>query len=136
MSQSNCIPRYDQDAENFTPSEAASSITHEPPYYIGDTRTQSSRKSKDEGSNFSLYTYYSQADAPKFIKEVDGRGYNTQNDTYFLPSGMLYLKESGRQLNHLALFQMKKNGTGCKLSVFDPFRTYVKFTGTSSTLRS
>lgn len=67
--------RYDQDPLDFSASQAASS-----------RGGKSHAESTDDGMA-SIYSYSSARDVLQFVKEMNGRFFNTQNDTYALPSG-------------------------------------------------
>jgi hypothetical protein len=72
------IARYDQDAQNLTPSQAAASTI------------AGSYRPRDEGAPTeigSLYSYNSSRDLSQFVKESGGRYYHTQSAGYFLPTG-------------------------------------------------
>lgn len=61
--------RFDQDALNFTPSQSGTT-------YAGSTAptaTHESGNNAETSSGASVYSYDSQRDAGKFVKEVEGR---------------------------------------------------------------
>ncbi|KAG8827580.1 hypothetical protein FRC17_007792 [Serendipita sp. 399] len=84
-------PRYDQMAQNYSPSQAADSVTNTSHHRIrghpsraanvweGHTDTAATTDQN------SFYSYNSQ-DATSFVKEIDGRIFNAQSELYMMPS--------------------------------------------------
>lgn len=81
---------YQQEAQNYTPSQAAASTIYEPSAYMDDD-SRTDVTGETSASRASLYSYHSHIDVVKFVKHVDGRTYNSQNDSYFFPTGELLL---------------------------------------------
>lgn len=78
-------PRFDQPALDLSSSKAESDY---------DGFSNSHIASTDDGMG-SLYTYNSSGDVMQFVKEMNGRFFNAQNDTYVLPSGKWPLTQNG-----------------------------------------
>jgi hypothetical protein len=97
---------YEQEALNYTLSQAGTS-------YAGSAyggRTQATESTTGKESNISAYSYNSQRDVGKFVKEFEGRvshplvdnivvslahkstlqTFNVLSDTYYLPTGAFY----------------------------------------------
>ncbi|CCA67628.1 hypothetical protein PIIN_01456 [Serendipita indica DSM 11827] len=86
--------RYDQVAYNFTPSQGATS-TSGTSYYRSKRKggAWSRDPDKDDGktditatTDASFYSYHSSRDLAAFVREMDGRMFNNQNELYMLPS--------------------------------------------------
>ncbi|CAG7849049.1 SubName: Full=Uncharacterized protein {ECO:0000313/EMBL:CCA67102.1} [Serendipita indica DSM 11827] len=86
--------RLDQDAWNLTPSQSATtsyapSMANSSSSFYPTKPSAPSVAQEDDGDNksgISKYTYYSDLDAEKFIRKIEGRAYNALNETYFLPA--------------------------------------------------
>ncbi|CCA67105.1 hypothetical protein PIIN_00939 [Serendipita indica DSM 11827] len=89
--------RAEQDALNFTPSQVATTVyaasavdtsvvTSDSQYRCRADALQGHETTDDGGTTTSKYTYRSDIDAKRFIRHIEGRAYNTLNETYFLPS--------------------------------------------------
>lgn len=74
-------PKVDQDPYNLTPSQAQTT-------YYADSMAdgQSSKVDEDAQTRRSTYTYRSEADISKFIRQVHGRTINALSDQYLLPT--------------------------------------------------
>lgn len=73
------------DAPIFVPrvSQAPMNIAHDVP---GDGMTIDTASSS-KTTTASVWSFESMRDIHEFIREVNGRSYNAQNTTYFLPAG-------------------------------------------------
>ncbi|PVF95576.1 S-adenosyl-L-methionine-dependent methyltransferase [Serendipita vermifera] len=74
---------YDQEALNYTLSQAGTSYAGSA--YGGKPHATGSTTGKE--SLVSAYSYNSQRDVGKFVKEFEGRTFNVLSDTYYLPTG-------------------------------------------------
>lgn len=68
-------PRVDQSAYNYTESQAATT-------YAGSM----AETSNNDQTNVSTYSYRSNIDAARFLRQAYGRTINAVSDSYFLPS--------------------------------------------------
>lgn len=70
-------PRFDQESYNYPQSTS----TSEGMSHLGDLTESTTGR--------SVYSYQSSRDVSKYIKAEAGRIFNSQNDQYFLPTGMI-----------------------------------------------
>ncbi|KAG8751187.1 hypothetical protein FRC14_008090 [Serendipita sp. 396] len=96
-SASPCSPstyaRYDQMAQNYSSSQAATSVTGASYHHHVRTRPSGVANMEDGRTDAvtatdqdSFYSYHSSQDLSSFVKEIDGRMFNAQSELYMMPS--------------------------------------------------
>ena len=78
------VPRYDQHPANFSSAGTTIGAFSD----AGDSeQRQRNLDAASTADGGSLLSYYSGREMAGLLKKMDGREYNSLNDSYFLPSG-------------------------------------------------